>query len=145
MTQTPSSPDYRRRLTPPRPLGEGPSTIWAYIVNSVAFDHFRECDAPLLAEYCRAAHQADQAAVALAKGGPVSGGKPSPWLTVQEKSVRAMTALSARLRLCPQSRFDRLKAGTNSRLGDPSAVPSKLDKFTDPPRQKPLTGLAKFI
>ena len=144
MTRTPSSSDYRRRLTPPRSLGNGPSTIWQYIVDSVASDHFAECDAPLLTEYCRAAHQADQAATALAKGGAVNGGKPSPWLTVQEKSQRALVALSARLRRCPQSRFDRLKAGTSSRRGQ-SAAPSKLDKFTDAPPQKPLTGLAKFL
>ena len=31
-------------------------------------------------------------------------GKPSPWLTVQEKAVRALVALSLRLRLSPQAR-----------------------------------------
>ena len=46
-------------------------------------------------------------------------GKASPWLTVQEKTVRALTALSARLRICPQSRFDRLVAGTKDRPKGP--------------------------
>jgi len=55
-------------------------------------------------------------------------------------------ALSARLRLCPQSRFDRLKAGTSGRRGDPSATPSTLDEFLDSPRpKKPLSGLAEFL
>jgi chaperonin subunit len=38
--------------------------------------------------------------------GAVIDGKPSPWITVQEKAVRAMVALSMRLRLSPQSRID---------------------------------------
>jgi phage terminase small subunit len=133
MTRTPSSPDYRPRLTPPPSLSKGPATIWQSTVDAVASDHFSPSDTPLLAEFCRAAHQADQAAAALIKGGTVVDGKPSPWLSVQEKAQKAMVALSARLRLCPQSRFDRLKAGTSSRRGDPSATP------------KPLGGLAEFL
>jgi phage terminase small subunit len=146
MTRTPSSPDCRRRLTPPRSLGDAASTIWTALVNSVASDHFSESDVPLLAEYCRAAALADEVAAALAKHGAVVGGKANVWLVVQEKAVKTMTALSARLRLCPQSRFDRLRAGTNSRRGDPSAIPSKLNEFLDAPRpKKPLSGLAEFL
>jgi hypothetical protein len=33
-------------------------------------------------------------------------GKPSPWIYVQEKAIRTLTALSMRLRLSPQSRID---------------------------------------
>jgi hypothetical protein len=33
-----------------------------------------------------------------------SGGRPSPWLTVAEKTNRAVVALSLRLRLSPQAR-----------------------------------------
>ena len=35
---------------------------------------------------------------------PLVGGKPSPWLTVAEKTNRAVVALSLRLRLSPQAR-----------------------------------------
>ncbi len=45
-------------------------------------------------------------------------GKASPWLMVQEKSVRALTALSMRLRLSPQSRIDPKAIGRQElRLG----------------------------
>ena len=43
--------------------------------------------------------------------GAVINGKPSPWITVQEKAVRAMVALSMRLRLSPQSRIDAKTLG----------------------------------
>ena len=36
-------------------------------------------------------------------------------LAVSEKAIKQLVALSARLRICPQSRFDRLGAGSNSR------------------------------
>jgi hypothetical protein len=54
---------------------------------------------------CTADALAERAAKELRKN-PVVDGKASPWLLVQEKSVRALTALSMRLRLSPQSRID---------------------------------------
>jgi hypothetical protein len=68
-------------------------------------NHFRQTDVPLLARYCEAAVLAEKAALEL-RSGAVADGKPSPWIVVQEKSVRAMVALSMRLRLSPQSRTD---------------------------------------
>jgi phage terminase small subunit len=68
-------------------------------------DHFRQTDLPLLSRYCEAAILAEQAALEL-RNGAVVDGKPSPWIVIQEKSVRAMVALSMRLRLSPQSRLD---------------------------------------
>ena len=52
-----------------------------------------------------------RAAIELSEGGAVIGGRASPWLMVQEKAHRAITALSARLRLAPQSRQDSRSAG----------------------------------
>jgi hypothetical protein len=66
-------------------------------------DHFRPSDLPLLVRYVEAAALGDQAAEQLRLGAVING-KPSPWITVQEKAVRAMVALSMRLRLSPQSR-----------------------------------------
>jgi phage terminase small subunit len=40
----------------------------------------------------------------------VVNGRPSPWIVVQEKAVRAMTALAMRLRLSPQARRERAQA-----------------------------------
>jgi len=48
--------------------------------------------------------------------GAVIDGRASPWLGVAEKAHMQLVALSARLRICPQSRFERLAAGANSRL-----------------------------
>lgn len=105
----------RQKPTPTTSLEDGPLKIFNHVVKSVDPDHFSAVDLPLLTEYCTAAHQARVAAAAMAVTGTIVDGKSSPWLVVQEKSVRAMVALSARLRICPQSRFDRLVAGANSR------------------------------
>jgi phage terminase small subunit len=68
-------------------------------------DYFRQTDLPLLSRYCEAAILAEQAALELRQGA-VLNGKPSPWIVVQEKCVRALVSLSMRLRLSPQSRVD---------------------------------------
>jgi hypothetical protein len=56
----------------------------------------------LLCRYVEASILAERAAEQLREA-PVVDGKPSPWLVVQEKSVRTLTALSMRLRLSPQA------------------------------------------
>ena len=45
----------------------------------------------------------------------VIDGKTNPWLVVQEKAQRAMVALSARLRLAPQSRMESKVAAARRR------------------------------
>jgi P27 family predicted phage terminase small subunit len=110
------------RLVPPRELSAEALVIWRDLVGAVSADHFTRSDAPLLASYCEASALADRAARELAASGPVIDGKASPWLTVQEKQVRAQVALSQRLRLSPQARFDRLKAGSTAKGGRPSAA-----------------------
>jgi hypothetical protein len=59
----------------------------------------------LLSRFVEADLLAEKAAKELRKN-PVIDGKPSPWLAVQEKNVRALVSLSMRLRLSPQSRID---------------------------------------
>jgi len=137
--RTPSSADYRARLAAPTALLPAERKIWTRLVQSVASDHFQECDRPLLTEYVRATHLANQAAEAL-QNGAVIDGKVSPWVSVSEKLTRALVALSARLRLCPQSRYDRLKAGATSRTGIPDI------NYEDDPllAAGPGTGLASF-
>jgi len=102
----------RARLEPPKVLGKVAATLFREIVASVDPEHFSRADLPLLVEYVRAIAQADQAQRKLDAEGAVVDGKTSPWLVVQEKSIRAMVALSMRLRLSPQSRLDRAVAGT---------------------------------
>jgi phage terminase small subunit len=104
------------RLDPPAGLGKGAAAIFRALVASADPTHFRRSDLPLLVEYANACAAAAAAAAELEAGGAVINGRPSPWLIVQEKSVRAMTALSLRLRLSPQSRMDRkIAALTNAR------------------------------
>lgn len=70
---------------------------------------------PLLEGYAQSAALATEAAQRLDADGAVVEGKSSSWLGVSEKAIKQLVALSARLRICPQSRFNRLRAGSNSR------------------------------
>jgi phage terminase small subunit len=93
------------QLQPPGSLSEAERKVFIDIVTACEPQHFRPADLPLLVRYVEACVLADQAAEQL-RDGAVIDGKPSPWITVQEKAVRAMVALSMRLRLSPQSRID---------------------------------------
>lgn len=122
----------KKRVELRQSLPEGPQAIFNHVVLSVDPDHFSQVDLPLLEQYATAAFQATTAANELAIGGAVIDGKGSPWLVVQEKSVRALMALSARLRICPQSRFDRLVAGANSRVQPHNRKPWLVGKDDEP-------------
>jgi phage terminase small subunit len=82
------------RLRPPASLSEAERTMFIDLVAAVDAKHFRPSDLPLLCRYCEAVVLAEQAAAELRRAGAVVNGKPSPWVTVQEKAVRAMVALS---------------------------------------------------
>jgi hypothetical protein len=82
-------------------------------------EHFRASDMPLLRSFCESTALADQSAAALAQDGPIIGGRASPWLVVQEKSIRAQAALALRLRLCPSARLDP-KTVARQRTNTPS-------------------------
>lgn len=140
MTRIPNSPDFGRRLTPPGHLIKPEAKVFRSVVAAVASDHFQVCDVPLLVEFARATCLADQAAAALAAEGIVVNGKVSGWVAVQEKAQRGLVALSARLRICPQSRFDRTKAGVTARTGLPDGYAQDDDDLL----ARPLTGLASF-
>ena len=93
------------RPSPPAYLSEPERELFFSIVCGCDAEHFRQTDLPLLSRYCEAAILAERAALEL-RNGAVVDGKPSPWIVVQEKCVRAMVSLSMRLRLSPQSRID---------------------------------------
>lgn len=107
-------------LSPPRGLEKETSRVFRRIVGSSDPQHFVEADAPLLVEYCRAVLLAEQADRELRTGGPVVGGKTSPWIVIQEKAQRAMTALALRLRICPQARQDPKTVARRSKGPSPS-------------------------
>jgi phage terminase small subunit len=114
----------RPRLNAPATLSEGATAIFERTVAAVDPGHFSAVDLPLLEQFAAGADLARQAQKHLDDDGAVVAGKASAWLTVLEKASRSCVALSARLRICPQSRFDRLVAGANSR--------PQPDRPTDP-------------
>jgi phage terminase small subunit len=85
--------------------------IFGEIVAQVPPNHFRPTDAALVEQYAQAIALGRQAFAALEAEGPVVGGRASPWVTVLEKMHRSAVALSARLRLTPQSRTDPKTVG----------------------------------
>ena len=101
------SPD---RLQPPDHLSADERERFTKIIASCDARHFRPSDMTLLCRFVEADALAERAAKELRKH-PVIDGKASPWLMVQEKSVRALTALSIRLRLSPSSRIDAKAMG----------------------------------
>ena len=93
------SPD---RLQPPDHLSADEQRRFVDIIANTDAKHFRPSDLSLLCRFVEADALAERAAKELRKH-PVLDGKASPWLTVQEKSVRALVSLSVRLRLGPMS------------------------------------------
>jgi phage terminase small subunit len=91
----------------PSGLSEAERAVFLRLVNACDREHFTASDLPLLVAYCQAVSQHDRAAQAIRREGDVVNGRPSPWIVVQEKAVRAMTALSMRLRLSPQARREK--------------------------------------
>ena len=87
------------RLEPPASLSEVERGIFEHLIGAVDRRHFRQSDAPLVHAYVRAIALEQQAAKLLA-----ANPTDSKQLAVWEKSTRALVSLSARLRLCPQSR-----------------------------------------
>lgn len=127
------------RLQPPANLSAGAAEVFRQTIAAVDADHFSAVDLPLLEQYAVAADLARQAQAQLDADGAIVAGKANPWLVVQEKAVRALTALSARLRICPQSRFDRLVAASKARPKgarpwdtDPENPLSKFKRPVDP-------------
>lgn len=103
----------RPPLIAPTDLSPGARAVWKATVASVPAEHFRLGDTPLLKTFCEVSAMADQAAAELVSSGAVVNGKISPWITIQERSVRAQSTLALRLRLCPSARIDPRVAGRN--------------------------------
>jgi phage terminase small subunit len=114
-------------LKSPASLSKAEATIFNYLVKAAGPKHWRAEDAPLLARYVEAICLAEQAAEGLRKFGAVVDGKVSPWITIQEKAVRNIVALSMRLRLSPQARLDPKTLARD----DPNKRPWYLTKNGD--------------
>jgi terminase small subunit-like protein len=92
-------------------LSQAETAIFIAVVKSCDPTHFRHSDLALLCRFCELTALADHAARELRDNGAVIAGKASAWIVVQEKCVRGLVALSARLRLSPQSRTDPKTTG----------------------------------
>jgi hypothetical protein len=68
-------------------LSDAERTVFVDLVTTCDPTHFQPSDLPLLCRYCEAAVLAEQAALELRRGAVVDG-KPSPWITIQEKAVK---------------------------------------------------------
>ena len=95
-----------RPLEPPADLSDEERTAFVSLINTIDTRHFRPSDTALVAAYVRAICFEARAAEELRKD-PVN----TRWLSLWEKSNRAMVALAGKLRLCPLSRQDPKSAG----------------------------------
>ena len=88
-----------RRLQPPDTLSPLARDEFVRIVMSERPDHFRQSDLVLLVQYVEASAMATRAVQELQ-----NDDAKASWLIRWEKACRTLTALSARLRICPQAR-----------------------------------------
>jgi hypothetical protein len=93
------------RLEPPPSLSAAERAVFANLISSTNADHFVASDLPVLVVYCRAIVMEQLAATRLRKA------PDSKWLAVWERAARTITTLSAKLRLCPQSRRQYARPG----------------------------------
>jgi len=87
-------------LQPPSTLSDPERRIFAATLT--ACDHLRASDMPLLVRYCEIVALSDHAAERLRID--VMKGRPSSWLTTQERLIKLLVILGRQLRLSPLSR-----------------------------------------
>jgi phage terminase small subunit len=94
----------QQRLRPPPDLSEAEKAAFIDIVSDYAPEHFKRSDAAMLVVYVRACLAEREAAERLGTEGKVTGGKPSPWLSVQAQANKSMLTFARSLRLGPLAR-----------------------------------------
>jgi hypothetical protein len=98
---------------PPKGLSRAESNVWRSTLCAMPRDWIRASDFPLLTELCRAVSMCDQLALKIATTEDV--GELKVLLDLRDRESRRAAALSTKLRLAPQSRYDRHAAGTAAR------------------------------
>jgi phage terminase small subunit len=92
------------RLTAPADLNLDERAVFVGIVGTVAADHFRPSDLPLLSAYVRAIVREREASEQLAQGVVSIDNKLSSWVTVQAQALKQMMSLARMLKLTPLAR-----------------------------------------
>lgn len=96
--------DGTPHLQPPKILSAAERRLFLELVSSCDHRHFRSSDLPLLVAYCQA--------TALSQKAIGKAGSDKDALGTWERSVKLMAVLATRLRISPQSRFDRKTVGS---------------------------------
>ena len=112
---------------PPLPLDARPESwpnlvppeaeLWRNVVQSLPADWFRPADLPILAAYCQAAAQHQEAGKQLAKSSLLLTDRfgkfyRNPLLAIQHQAALRMAALAVKLRLCPSTRYGARSAAS---------------------------------
>jgi hypothetical protein len=98
---------------PPPGTPRAESSVWRATVAAMPPDWIRRSDFPLLMELCRAVVMCNTLAKKIAKA--TDTGELKTLLDLRDRESRRAAALSTKLRLAPQSRYDRHAAGTAAR------------------------------
>ena len=106
-----------QRLQPPACLSEAERRAFLDLVSTCPVGQFVASDLPLIARWCEATVQAEQAAAELHAHGMVTkGGKVSAWFTIHQQATKTMKDLALRLKLSPQSRHHKAPKTLPSRM-----------------------------
>jgi phage terminase small subunit len=103
-------------LQPPDSLSPGARRVWLDLVANHEPEHFEPGDVTLLEQYCEASALATAAAARLHAGGDTNS------LRTWERATAVMASLSLRLRLGPQARREKARAGKPMTWSDSFAL-----------------------
>ncbi len=92
----------RNLLHPPASLSEAERSVFVHTVTTNKPEAFKPSDLPLLMRYAETVAASDQAAKMLRDD--IAKGRPSQWLTVQERLLKMLVVLCRQLRLSPLAR-----------------------------------------
>jgi hypothetical protein len=109
-----------QRLSPDAALPVPVAAVFRELVGSVGADSFAPCDYPLVEQLAVALTHAREAARALERDGLIVDGKVNPIARLLREQQKLVAMLATRLRISPQSRMSREKAGANAKRGGES-------------------------
>ena len=127
--------ESQRRAPPPASLDPDAAALWVEILDSLRADYVLISERPILEAYCQAVVAARRAREMVSCEGPVIDGRLNPWMLALDQETKRSATLALRLRLAPQSRFDRTTAAGRVR----PAARSRWDTDGDHPSPTALS------